>query len=133
MEYRHINGELSTVRINNAVMGLRTVCTANFPPEVSDGLLWAVLSRYGAVKVIQAETWSRQYRYPVANGILLAWITLTIHIPSHVTVAGNRGLLSYEGQPTTCDACNDTGHLYQVCGGECRRRRPHPNKRHGQT
>jgi hypothetical protein len=32
LEYRHINGELSTVRINPAVMGLRGVRIANLPP-----------------------------------------------------------------------------------------------------
>jgi hypothetical protein len=117
-----------------AGMGLRRVLIANFPPEVWDGILRAVLSRYGAVKDIQVETWSREYRYSFANGIRLAWITLTKHITSHVTVVGNRVLVSYEGQPITCYDCNDTGHLYQAfpLRRKWRRRRQHPNPRHGQ-
>jgi hypothetical protein len=59
------------------------------PPEVSDGVLRTVLSRYGEVINIQEETWSRLYRYPVANGIRLAMIILAKRIPSHITVAGH--------------------------------------------
>jgi hypothetical protein len=80
----------------------------------SDGALWIVLARYGEVKNIQAETWSRLYRNSVANGIRLAMITLAKHIPSHITVAGKRVLVSYDGQPMTCYGCNDMGHLYQA-------------------
>jgi hypothetical protein len=35
--------------------------------------------------------------------------------PSHITVVGNRVLVSYGGQPMTCYGCNETGHLCQVC------------------
>jgi len=67
------------------------------PPEVSDRVLRPVLSRYGEVRDIQAETFSRLYRYPVAHGIRLAMITLAIHIPSDIIVAGSRVLVSYGG------------------------------------
>jgi hypothetical protein len=86
-----------------------------FTLPVSPRALRTVLARYGKVTDIQAETWSRLYRYPVANGIQLAIITLAKHIPSHITMAGNRVLVSYEGQPMTCYGCNDTGHLYHAC------------------
>jgi len=35
--------------------------------------------------------------------------------PQHMTIAGNRVLVSYEGQPMTCYGCGDTGYLYQFC------------------
>jgi hypothetical protein len=94
-----------------AAIGFRRVRIANLPPEVPNGALRTVLDRYGEVKDIQAETWSPFYRYPVANGIRLAMITHAKHIPSHITVAGYRMLVSYERQPMTCYGCNDTGHL----------------------
>ena len=53
--------------------------------EVSDGVLRTVLSRYGEVRDVHVETWSRLFRYPVANGIRLALVTITKHIPSHIT------------------------------------------------
>jgi hypothetical protein len=55
------------------------------------------------------------YRYPVSNGIRQVTIILTKHIPSYLTVAENRILLSYEGQPTTPYACGETGHTLQNC------------------
>jgi hypothetical protein len=42
-------------------------------------------------------------------------IILVTHIPLHITVAGHRVLVSYDGQPMTCYCCNYTGHLYQAC------------------
>jgi hypothetical protein len=71
-----------------------------------------VLEKYGEVKGIQAETWSRTYRYPVENGIRAATVALVAHIPSHLMVAGHRSLVSYDGQPPTCYGCNETGHIY---------------------
>jgi len=59
--------------------------------------------------------WSKAYRYSVSNVILIVVIALTKYIPSHMTIAGNRFLVSYEGQPMTCYGCGDTGHLYQFC------------------
>jgi hypothetical protein len=57
-------------------MGMRRLRIANLLSEVSDGVLRTVLSRYGEVKDVQVETWSRLYRYPVANSIRLTMKTL---------------------------------------------------------
>ena len=94
VEYRHTNTEISKVRISTARMGMRRVRIAKLPLEVSDGILGTVLSRYGEVKDIQAETCSRLYRYPVANGIRLAMITLAEHIQSHIALACHIVLVS---------------------------------------
>ena len=94
VEYRHTNGEILVVRISTAGMWARRIWIANLPPEVSDGVLQAVLSRYGEERDIQVETWSRLYRYTVANDIRIAMITLAKYIPSHITVAGRRVLVS---------------------------------------
>jgi len=93
-------------------MGARRVRIASLPPEASDVVLRNVLSRYGDVRNIQAETWSRLYRYPVANGIRLAKMTLSTHIPSRITVARHRVLASYDEQPMTYYGYNDTDLLY---------------------
>jgi len=103
------------VHPETAGLGMRKVRIANLPPEVPDAVIRTVLSSYGEVQGVQADTWSRAYRYTIANGIRIASITLTKHIPSHITMAGNMVLVSYEGQPMTCYGCNSTGHLYQAC------------------
>ena len=51
----------------------------------------------------------------MANHIRQVSIMLTRHIPSHLTVAGHRALLSYEGQPPTCYDRGEVGHMYQAC------------------
>jgi hypothetical protein len=114
-EFRHTNGEISRVLREAAGSGLRRVRIANLPPEVPDRAIRMALGRYGEVKGVQGENWSRAYRYAVANGIRVAVVTLTKHIPLHIVVAGHRILISYEGQPTTCYGCKETGHLYQTC------------------
>jgi hypothetical protein len=125
-ELRHSNGVISKVRIEAAGLGIRRVRIANLPPEISDRAIKMGLSKFGEIKEIQEETWSRAYRYSVANGIRIVVISLTQHIPSHVILAGYRTLISYEGQPTTCYGCNGTGHLYQDCPRR-RRERNEPN------
>ena len=112
-EFRHANGEISKARIEEVGLGIRRVRMANIPPEISDRTIKMGLNRYGEVKEVKEENWSRAYRYPVANGIRIATIRLSQHIASHILIAGYRTLISYEGQPSTCYGCNEIGHVYQ--------------------
>jgi hypothetical protein len=79
------------------------------------GNIRATLTPYGKTVNIQTEKWSNNYRYSVENGVRQATILMTKHVPSHLTVAGYRVLLSYEGQPATCYGCGAIGHLYHEC------------------
>jgi len=96
-----------------AGMGTRRVRIAKLPPEIFEGTIRATPTQYGEMKTIQEETWSRAYGYAVANGIRIVMIALKKHIPSHVTITGNRVLI-YEGQPMTCYGCGETEQMYQV-------------------
>ena len=115
LEYHHENGELSIVKVEIAGLGTKRVRIANLPPEIPDGTLRDVLTKYGEVKKITEEQWSRIYRYRFYNGIRLAEITLQKHIPSHMIILGNCVLLPYEGQPITCYGCNQPGHQFIEC------------------
>ena len=68
-DFRHDNGEISKVRIEEVGLGMRRVRVTNMPPEVADRTLKAALGAYGEICEIQAETWSNAYCYPVTNGI----------------------------------------------------------------
>ena len=83
LEYHHENGELSRVEVEMAGLGTKRLRTANLPPEIPDGTLRDVLTKYGEVKKITEEQWSRIY-----NGKRLAEITLQKHIPSHMIIMG---------------------------------------------
>ena len=106
---------MSTVTIAVAGLGTKRVRVANFPPEVNDAVFMNSLTPYGKVIAIQEEVWAKSYTYEVANGVRQVTIMLTRHIPSNVTVAGIRVLLSYDGQPATCYGCGKTGHIFQTC------------------
>jgi hypothetical protein len=99
IEFRHDNGELSMVKTEPAGTSVRRIRIANLPPEVPDRTIREMLTKYGELKDITEDVWSRAYRYPVSNGIRIAIVSLKQHIPSHMTTANNRALISYEGQP----------------------------------
>jgi hypothetical protein len=63
------------------------------------------MTPYGNIIDIQNEKWTKHYRYSLDNGVRLVTIHLKQHAPSHLTVAGLRVLISYDGQPTTCYEC----------------------------
>jgi hypothetical protein len=45
----------------------------------------------------------------------LVHIKLKQHLPSRLTIAGHTVDATYPGQPQTCFACNETGHIFQTC------------------
>jgi len=135
LDYIHENGELSVVYIERTGMGVRRVRVANLPPEVQDRKLRDVISQYGNVRAITEEMWSREYRYPVSNGVRIVEMDLKKHIPLHMLIVDNRVLISYEGQLITCYGCNEPGHQYHECH---HRKTMHPllgqiTRIHGQT
>jgi len=58
-------------------------------PEIDEGTIRVTLAQYGEIRDIQEEKWSKAYRYAVANGVRIVVITLTKHIPTHLTIAGH--------------------------------------------
>jgi hypothetical protein len=113
--YKYAAGEISTFRLEITGIRTRRIRIANLPPAISGRTICAALSQYGKIQSIRDKTWSITYRYAVGNGIKIVMIILTKHIPSHVTIAGYRPIISYEGQPQTCYGCGDTNHMYHVC------------------
>jgi hypothetical protein len=129
-DYRHENGKNLKVQTELAGMGIRTVRIANFPPEVSDRAIVNIVSRYGEVKEVKEERWSKSYLYKIANGIRLVTLNRRLHTSSYLIIANNKVLLSYEGQPMTCYGCSNTGHLYNECPARLNRaqRQVHPRR-----
>jgi hypothetical protein len=114
-EYKHHTEEISPVEIAVAGMGYKKIRVANLSPEVLDDTLRATLAQSGQVLNIQNEMWARTYRYTVANGVRQVNMLLTKHVASHLVIARQRVLISYDGQHTTFYGCGGTGHLYPTC------------------
>jgi len=96
-------------------LGIKKVRIANLPTETKEYDIRASLSKYGEVRSIREEIWASVCRYEVYMGIIIAEMRLKMHLPSHMTIAGNDPLLSYDGQHQTCYKCNETGHQRQDC------------------
>ena len=107
-EFKHDTGELSQVHISIAGMGIRKVRIANFPPEVPDRTIRENLAKYEEVKDIKEELWIKAYRYKESNGIRIVEMNLKLHLSSHMFMASHRILVSYDGQHSTCYACNES-------------------------
>jgi len=69
VEYKYPTGELSIVNLAMAGMGSKCIRVSNLPPEVSNYTLRALLAPFGKILDIQADMWSKAYRYSVSNSI----------------------------------------------------------------
>ena len=115
LEYRHVTGEISIVKLEMAGNGAKRIRIANLPPETSDRTIKTALAPYGEIESIQDEVWSKAYRYTVKTGVKIAMTKLKAHLPSQIVIGGQRALISYEGQPVTCYICGEQGHIQQQC------------------
>jgi hypothetical protein len=111
-EYKYPTGEIFMVNIDMAGIGTKRIRIANLPPEVHNGTVHEALAPFGKVLNIYEEKWAR---YSVPNGVRQVSLHLTRHLPSHMIIAGNRVLISYEGQPVPCYGCGAIWHLHQGC------------------
>jgi hypothetical protein len=100
-----------------ALVGMDTkrVRVANLPPEIPNDALRDALAPYGRFLEVHVESWYKACRYAVSNGIRQATVVMTKHSPSLLTVAGYGVLLSFDGQPATCNGCGNAGHVFQDC------------------
>ena len=121
VDYKYPTGEIFPVTLDVAGIGTKKIRIANLPPEIPDEILKEALKPYGKVIDITMESWPKAYRYQVANGIRNVSIIMSKHAPSNLNVAGNRIILSYEGQPVTCYGCGQEDHMYTTCP---KRKRP---------
>ena len=113
--YKHTSGEISTVQLEIAGLGTRHIQLTSLPPELPSTAISTALAPYREIQSIHNETWSKHYCYVVPNGVWIVTMTLTKHIPSHVTIARYRAITSYEGQPQTYFGCGNADFMHHVC------------------
>jgi len=109
-EYKHENGEISQFRVEVAGMGTKKLPINGLPLEIKEHTVKEHLTKFGEIIRIRDELWAAAYRYKVYNGVRIVEIKLKKHIPSHLSIAGNEAMISYDSQPPTCYLCNEIGH-----------------------
>jgi hypothetical protein len=119
IEYKHVTGEISTVRIEPAGIGIRRIKIINLPPKTPERTVRTALAPYGNIITIQDEYWSSAYKFSVPNGTKAVVMKITKHTLSKMQIEGHSILVNYEGQPSTCYGCGHTGHVYQNCPMRC--------------
>jgi len=87
------------VRLEVVSMGMRRIRIADLPPEVPEKTLRMALVPSGDIVSIHEETWPTAYLY--TNGIKFITMKLNKQFPSHMNIAENGILASYEDQPVT--------------------------------
>ena len=98
-----------------------------------DDTLKTALTPFGQIIDVQKENWARTYRYAVDNGIRQVAMVLTKHVPSHLIIAEQRVLISYDGQPTTCYGCGKLVIYIQCAPEEIGGINHHPSKHRQRT
>ena len=89
------------------------VLVYNFPYENNDAPVCKVLSDYGEVKGISYQTW---VGLPgIHTGTRVVNMVRSSTIPRSLVIAGVRCKIWHRGQPVTCDACREAGHVAAKC------------------
>ena len=90
----------------------------DIPFEATRADIQEALGKYGSITRIKFNkcggTEIPEY-YNVLDGTATIGMTLKHHIPSAVTIRGAHVLVHYPGQPKTCFACGDVGHVTNEC------------------
>ena len=85
----------------------------NYPYENNDSPVRRVLSGYGSVKGISYQT---GVGLPgVHTGTRVVRMVCSSPIPRSLMIAGVCCKIWYRGQPVTCDACREEGHVAAKC------------------
>lgn len=115
LRFCHADGNVGTVTLDHAGLGLRTIRIFELPFELPAEEVVAALRPYGTVQSHIAEKWTQFHTYPVLNGVRQIRIELIRHVPSYITIGGCRAIVIYDGQPKTCSGCGKEGHLRSEC------------------
>ena len=88
----------------------KMVTLVDLPYGISDGEIKTVLSKFGQIAYIRAETYMNLY-----TGTRLIKMDIKTAIPSRVTIAGHLCTIFYRGQVRSCFKCGLAGHEAKTC------------------
>ena len=110
LQERNVNIQIINLSLNKVVITIR-----NVPFEFPEYVLKSILSEYGHVYNIRAQTYTSGPLNGILNGNRTALMTLRKPIPSSLVFEGVMFMISYRGQLRTCLKCGFSGHLAAHC------------------
>ena len=88
----------------------KMVTLVDLPYGIPDGEIKTVLSHFGQIAYVRAETYMNLY-----TGTRLIKMDVKTAIPSRITIAGHLCTIFYRGQVRSCFKCGLTGHEARNC------------------
>ena len=85
----------------------------HYPYENDDSQVERALSQFGVVKDVSYQSWVGLK--DVHTGTRVVRMDRTARIPRSIIINGFRCKIWYRGQPVTCDACGEDGHVAGKC------------------
>ena len=85
----------------------------HYPYENDDNQVEWALSQFGVVKDVSYQSWVGLKG--VHTGTRVVRMDRTARIPRSIIINGFRCKIWYRGQPVTCDACGEDGHVAAKC------------------
>ena len=117
VDYTLSDGTKTTVRLQDAGLGVVTVRVFRLPPEVDSSHVKNAFSRYGNVIEVYEEKWAKYEGCGLPNGVRGVKIELDqgVNIPSWFKIRGVEVKTDYFGQVETCRKCQERGHNLYDC------------------
>lgn len=117
VDYTLSDGTKTTVRLQDAGLGVVTVRVFRLPPEVDACHVKSAFARYGNVIEVYEEKWAKYEGCGLPNGVRGVKMEMHqgVNIPSWLKIRGVEVKTDYYGQVDTCRKCQEPGHNLYDC------------------
>ena len=97
-------------------MAEKFIRISDFPANANLDVVKTRLREFGSVLDIRRERYRASTDYfSCLTGVIVVRMSLLSAIPNYLQIGDYKTFVRYQGQPTTCRACNQPGHIGAHC------------------